>query len=159
MKSKDSVQNNKVLILGVGNVLLSDEGAGVHTVNRLREEGLPGDVEAVDGGTAGLELAYLLEGVSKLVIVDCMDAGAEPGSIFRISPDDIYGKMVDKISFHDLGLVEVLTMALSMDKLPETVIFGIQPARIDWGFGLSPAVEQQMPYFMSLIRQELELNN
>lgn len=91
MKLKDDKQNNKILLLGIGNVLLADEGVGLHTVNRLKEEGLPGYVEAVDGGTAGLDLAYLLGDASKLVIVDCLDAGAELGSVFRIRPDDIWG--------------------------------------------------------------------
>lgn len=147
---------NKILLFGVGNVLLGDEGAGVHVVNRLREEGLPEGVEAVDGGTAGLELLYLLEDVSKLVIVDCLDAGAEPGSIFRFRPDDIRVKNQIKISFHDLGLMEVLTLAETMGKLPETVIFGIQPEKIDWDLSLSPAVRQKIPSLMELVTKEIQ---
>lgn len=159
LNSGDRRDNNRILLLGVGNVLLGDEGVGVHTVNRLRDEGLPDCVDAVDGGTAGLELAYLVGGFSRLVIVDCLDAGMEPGSIFRISPDDICGNTEAKISFHDLGLAEFLTMAKSMGQLPETVIFGIQPQKIDWGFGLSRAVEQKIEEFMDLVRNEFKQLN
>lgn len=159
MGLKDKIQNNKILLLGIGNVLLTDEGAGVHTVNRMRDAGLPGYVETVDGGTAGPGLAYLLGKASKLVIVDCLDAGAEPGSIFRISPDDILDNKESKMSFHELGLAEVLTMAQSLGQLPETVIFGIQPQSIDWGFGLSPVIEQKIPDFMDLVRKEFKQLN
>lgn len=156
MGLKDSIRNNKILLLGIGNVLLTDEGAGVHTVNRMKDTGLPGHVETVDGGTGGPGLAYLLGDASKLVIVDCLDAGAEPGSIFRISPDDILDNKESKISFHELGLAEILTMAQWLGRLPETVIIGIQPQTIDWGFGLSPVVEQKMPDIMALVRKEFE---
>lgn len=146
----------KILLLGVGNVLLGDEGAGVHTVNRLEERGLPDNVEAVDGGTLGLELLYLLEGVSKLVVVDCLDAGAEPGSIFRFRPEDIRAKGKVELSCHDLGLMEVLALAETLGKLPETVIFGIQPQNIkNWDMSLSAAVEDKIPALMDLVMKEI----
>lgn len=151
----DQQQENKILLLGVGNVLLRDEGAGVHAVTRLRDKGLPENVEAVDGGTAGLELLYLLEGISKMIVVDCLDAGAEPGSIFRFRPGDIGMKGKVKMSFHDLGLMEVLTLAETMGNLPETVIFGIQPEKIDWDLNLSPVIEEKLPELMDLILREI----
>lgn len=146
----------KILVLGVGNILLGDEGAGVHAVNRLREKGLPENVEAVDGGTLGLELLSLLDDVSKMIVVDCLDAGAEPGSIFRFRPEDIRVKGKVEFSFHDLGLMEVLTLAETLGKLPETVIFGIQPENIkDWDMSLSPAVEAKLPALLELVMQEI----
>lgn len=156
MASIDSVQKKEILLVGVGNILLGDEGAGVHTVERLRQEGLPGNVEAVDGGTAGLELMYLLENVSKLVVVDSIDAGMRPGSIFRLRPRDIRVRKIAGLSFHDLGLPEVLTLAETMGKSPVTVICGIQPAKIDWALGLSPVIEEKLPDLMVCVRQELK---
>lgn len=147
---------SKVLLLGVGNILLGDEGLGVHTVNRLREKGLPENVEAVDGGTLGLELLYLLEDVSKMIVIDCLDAGAEPGSIFRFRPEDIRVKGKVELSFHDLGLMEVLTLAETMGNLPETVIFGMQPKNIkNWDMSLSPVVEEKIPDLMNLVMKEM----
>lgn len=159
MTIQDDKQQTKILLLGVGNVLLKDEGAGVHTVNRLREIGLPENVEAVDGGTAGLELLYLLEGVSKMIVVDCLDAGAEPGALFRFRPDDVTMKDKVKISFHDIGLMEVLTLAETMGTLPETVIFGIQPKEIGWDLNMSPEIEKVIPQLMDLITKEISDTN
>lgn len=156
MIGQEDKQQSKILLLGVGNVLLADEGAGVHTVNRLREKGLPENVEAIDGGTAGLELLYLLEGVSKMIVVDCLDAGAEPGSLFKFKPDDVTMKDKVKISFHDIGLMEVLTLAETMGTLPDTVIFGVQPKRIDWDLNMTPEIEKVIPNLMSLIMAEIE---
>lgn len=148
-------EQRKILLLGVGNLIIGDEGVGIHVVNRMREEGLPDYVEAVDGGTLGLSLLHLLEGVSKLVIIDCLDAGAEPGDIFRFHPDDITVKQKVDLSFHDLGLLEVLTMAKVLGCLPETIIFGIQPDQLDWKVGLSEKLEEKVPLLMELVRKEL----
>lgn len=148
-------QQQKILLLGVGNSILGDEGVGVHVVNKMREEGLPENVEAVDGGTLGLSLLDLLEGVSKLVIVDCLNAGAEPGDIFRFQPDDITVNQKVDLSFHDLGLLEVLTMAKVLGTLPETVIFGVQPDKLDWKIGLSEKIEAKLPTLIDLVKKEL----
>lgn len=148
-------QQQKILLLGVGNYILGDEGVGVHVVNKMREEGLPENVEAVDGGTLGLSLLDLLEGVSKLVIVDCLNAGAEPGDIFRFHPDDITVHQKVDLSFHDLGLLEVLTMAKVLGILPETVIFGVQPDKLDWKIGLSEKIEAKVPVLIDLVKKEL----
>ncbi len=156
MTGQENQHPNKILLLGVGNILLGDEGLGVHAVNRLRDQGLPENVEAIDGGTLGLELLYLLEDVSKMIVVDCLDAGAEPGEIFRFRPEDIRVKGKVELSFHDLGLMEVLTLAETMGKLPDTVIFGMQPQRIkEWSMELTPVVEEKLPRMMELVMQEI----
>jgi len=148
-------QQHKVLLLGVGNVILGDEGLGVQVVNRMSEMGLPDYVEAIDGGTLGLSLLNLLEGVTKLVIIDCLNAGAEPGSIFRFHPDDITVEGNVDLSFHDLGLIEVLTMAKVMEILPETIIFGVQPEKVDWDLKLSPIIEAKIPKLIELVMAEI----
>lgn len=155
MHYSDVGQNKEILLIGVGNVLLGDEGVGVHTVERLKKEGLPDNVEAVDGGTGGLELLYLLENVSKIVIVDCIDAGAKPGSIFRLRPKDLQVRKEFRMSFHDVGLPEVLALVETLSKPAAAVICGIQPAKMDWAVGLSSVIEGHLPELMLLVREEL----
>lgn len=147
---------SKILVLGVGNLILSDEGVGVHLVRRLQQESLPPTVEIQDGGTQGLELLGYMDNVSKLIIVDCIKAGAEPGSIFRFEPDavDVIPKQY-KISFHDLGIYDFLRLASAMDVLPPTIIFGIEPERICWGEELSPPVEAKMDMLKTFVLEEI----
>lgn len=148
---------NKMLLLGVGNILLGDEGLGVHAVNRLREQGLPEKVEAVDGGTLGLGLLNLLKDVTKLVVVDCVDAGAEPGTVFRFRPEELRIKGKSELSFHQLGLMEVLSLAEGAGDLPETVIIGMQPKNIDeWKLELSSVIEKNLPILMEKVMREIQ---
>lgn len=147
---------NKVLVLGVGNSILSDEGLGVHLANRLTREELPSNVEIQDGGTQGLELLGYMEDVAKLIIVDCVKAGAEPGSIFRFEPDkvDVIPKQY-KISFHDLGIYDFLQIATAMEILPPTVILGMEPGKIEWGEELSAPVEAKMDKLRCFVMEEI----
>jgi len=147
----------KILVLGVGNLILSDEGVGVHLARRLQKESLPDCVEVQDGGTQGLELLGYMDDVAKLIIVDCVKAGAEPGSIFRFEPNavDVIPKKY-KISFHDLGIYDFLRLAQAMDILPPTVIFGMEPETFGWGEELSPPVEAKMDKLKEFVLAEIE---
>lgn len=148
---------NKILVLGVGNSILRDEGLGVHLARRLMEEELPPQVEVHDGGTQGLELLGYLEDVTGLIIVDCIMAGTEPGTIFRFEPDEVevFPKQY-KLSFHDLGIYDFLQVAAALDMLPPTVIVGMEPAEVTWGENLSPAVEARMDVLKEVVLKEIE---
>ncbi len=148
---------NKILVLGVGNLILSDEGVGVHLARRLQLEPLPPNVEVQDGGTQGLELLAYMDDVAKLIIVDCVKAGAEPGSIFRFEPDavDVIPKQY-KISFHDLGIYDFIRLAQAMEILPPTIIFGMEPERVEWGEALSPSLEAKMDKLKAFVLEEIE---
>ncbi len=141
MTPADSVK--KVLILGVGNILLRDEGLGVRVVEKIRSERrLPDDVEVLDGGTLGLMLVPYLEGRKAIFIVDAIDRGGRPGEILCVEGDDIdevYNSR--KLSTHQRGLREVLALSRLQDFLPERVcLFGIQPQSVDVGLELSEPV-------------------
>ena len=148
----------KILVLGVGNLILSDEGAGVHLARRLQELDLPDCVEVQDGGTQGLELLGYMDDVAKLIIVDCVKAGEEPGSIYRFEPDaiDVIPKKY-KISFHDIGIYDFIRIAQAMEVLPPTVIFGIEPETFAWGESLSPSVEAKMDKLEGFVLGEIEV--
>ena len=116
-----------VLVLGVGNVLLSDEGVGVHVVRRLQSMELPPDVEAIDGGTAGYELIEFLAGRKRVIIVDCIRADGPEGSIICATPDQLDLRWAAPSSVHQLGLSELLYHARLLESPPEILIVGIIP--------------------------------
>jgi len=146
------------LVLGLGNVLLSDEGAGVRAVERLLADcALPANVSALDGGTLGMELLTYFEGMDHLVLLDCVDFDAEPGSLLRLEGDAIRQRTGAQLSPHQTGLGELLALARLQGILPPTVVlWGVQPARLDWGVTLSEAVEGQVPVLARHAADELK---
>jgi len=130
-----------IMVMGVGNVLLSDEGLGVRFLKELEQENLPGSVELIEAGTAGLELVYLIQEVDFLIIVDAVNAKSKPGAIFRFRPGDIrmYPDMFE-VSFHQVGILEVLTMSNILGNSPQTLVYGVQPKSLEWGLELSEEI-------------------
>ncbi|MDD3653460.1 MAG: hydrogenase maturation protease [Desulfotomaculaceae bacterium] len=148
----------KTVIIGVGNLLLGDDGVGIHAINLLQEEkaALGAAVEIIDGGTAGLDLLFWLEDTGAAIIIDCMDAGSAPGTIFRLPAEELFSASTGYItSLHEISLQEVLYTAKKLGKLPPAVVYGIQPGKIDFGEQLSPAVKAVLPRLVELIKQEL----
>ncbi len=146
----------RTLVLGVGNLLRQDEGIGVHAARQLVAQGVPGNVEVLDGGTLGLELLAYLEGVERLLVIDCVEAGAEPGAIFRFSPRSLPDwERQCRLSFHQVGILEALEAAHLLGYTPEVTVFGVQPACLDWGMEPSPEVAGAIPRLLELIRKEL----
>ncbi|MCL2766220.1 MAG: hydrogenase maturation protease [Peptococcaceae bacterium] len=146
-----------LVIIGVGNILYGDDGLGIHAINRLRCESLPSQVKILDGGTAGIDLLYLIEGADYALIVDCLDAGAEPGAMFRVPWEEIAGDRPDEqiVSLHDFNLWAVLSLAEKLGNMPKVVIFGVQPGNIELGAGMSPPVNKALPLLINSIKQEI----
>ena len=120
----------KIIVLGIGNILMSDEGVGVRVVEKLLEEySFPPNVEIYDGGTTGLHgLMPLIEEADHLVVIDAVNGPGEPGSIYRYTLDDFKLSMPKKLSSHDIGFIECITIAELNGRLPESVvIIGIKP--------------------------------
>ncbi len=146
----------RFVIVGVGNLLLKDEGIGIHTVKALQELQLPECVEIIDGGTSPDLIAYS-EAESKLIIIDAVKAGGEPGAIYRFTPDNLDSAQGRAISLHELGVPESLQlMRLAGNEPEEIVIIGIEPQEIDWGIELSPVLQQKIPDIIKLILVEIE---
>ena len=149
----------RVLILGVGNLLMGDEGIGVHAVRELSKRALPSHVDVVDGGTAGLEILGLMEGYGRVVIIDAVDAGLEPGSVLRFGPQDVTPEDVDlPLSLHQQKVLRVLELAdyLGRDLAP-IVIYGMQPEAMGWSTELSPAVQARLDSLLDAIEKELSV--
>jgi len=146
------------LVLGLGNPLRGDDGVGARVVEALTRRGLPQGVTAIDGGTGGLDLLRVLERWKRVVIVDAADVGREPGQFVRFTPDQVrLTGASNTFTLHNAGLSEVLALAAALGRdLPEIVVFGVQPAQIGWGEGLSPALETTLSGLTDAILEELK---
>ena len=144
-------------MLGVGNLLLSDDGVGVHTIQRLQKvTQLPEEVQVLDGGTMGLDLLHYLEGISHLVIVDAIETDQPPGTLTRIAGDDVPAYLATKLSPHKIGLPDMLFAAKLRDLYPASVIiWGVQPATTEVGLDLSPPVAAQVDALVENVLEEL----
>ena len=147
----------KTLVLGIGNVLLQDEGLGVHALAELQrrftfDEG----VELLDGGTAGVELLRYLDGREHVVVIDAIAAGHPPGTVFRVEGEDVPRTFHQRISPHQIGLSDVLATALITDALPaEIVMFGVEPHTMKTGLALTPVVEASLDKLVDTVVGEL----
>jgi hydrogenase maturation protease len=150
----------KIVILGVGNLLLQDEGIGVHLVQMLDKEDLPlkavgCQLSVIDGGTSP-EVLSLIEDADKLIIIDAVKGGRAPGTIYRFSLDDVSLDLPVRLSLHQMTLVDNLRMLDLIDKKPkDTVIIGIEPKNIESGLELSPEIKEKMPELERLVLQEI----
>ncbi|HHJ07010.1 MAG TPA: HyaD/HybD family hydrogenase maturation endopeptidase [Anaerolineae bacterium] len=148
----------KTLILGVGNLLLSDEGVGVRVIEQLQKGyALPDEVHILDGGTMGLDLLYHLEGVRRLLIIDAVETGKEPGTLIRMTGDEVPAFLSLKISPHQIGIPDMLFAAKLKDLYPdEVVLLGVQPGLIETGLNLSPPVAARVEPLIAQAVKELE---
>jgi hydrogenase maturation protease len=148
-----------VVVIGLGNKLLSDEGIGVRLIEHLSSlaERYP-NVDFVDAGTGGLTILHLLEGRRKAVIIDCANMGAEPGHIKKFTPDQALSvKAIAHHSLHEQDLMQIIGLAKKLGQCPqEIVIFGIQPEVIELGIGLSETLASKVEGYVSAICRELE---
>jgi len=147
----------KTAVVGVGNLLMGDEGVGVHVVERLKSAGLPPDVAVLDGGTHFSGLERELNGAEKLIIVDAVLGGAAPGTIYRFRLDELEDEASDvKLSVHDTGLVEKLRLSQFAGFSPEqVVVIGVEPAKIELNTGLSGDVEEKLPEIIDAVMAEI----
>ena len=144
-------------VVGIGNVLLRDEGIGCHVAHALERVPLP-DVEIVDGGTCP-DVLLLVEEVDKLVIVDAVKGGGMPGQIYRFRPEDITVDQKCVLSLHDVSLVDSLNLTRLWHNIDETVIIGVEPRDLSWGLELSPELQERMPRIVDAVLGELNNTN
>jgi len=147
----------RVVILGVGNILLSDEGVGVRVVEALPlAYRLPPEVEIIDGGTCGMEMLEDLENLDALILIDAIRGGKAPGTPIRLAGDAVPVFFKTKLSPHQIGLSDVLATLALVGKAPNyTTILGIQPVSLALGMALTPEVEARVPELMRMVVDEL----
>lgn len=145
---------NKILIVGIGNLLYRDDGIGAWVIQEMKKMELPDHIELLDMGTSTMDLIYHLEGMRKLVVIDAMKAGGRPGTIYRSKPEDLLPKEEQPVSLHDIGLLETLDMAKKKGMEIETVVIGVEPEILDWGMELSETVKMKIPALIEAVLKE-----
>lgn len=151
-----SSTNQNIVVLGVGNTIHSDDGFGVHAMRKLENDPrLPDGVKVIDGGTQGLELLAFLHDSSRILLLDAVDVGAEPGTVIRLAEEELFALATGK-SVHQLGVADLLkTLPLVSDIERRIVVLGVQPASTDWGTELSPTVDAAVGPVVDMAMDEL----
>ena len=143
------------LIIGIGNILLRDEGVGVRVIEAMQGLDLPEDTEIIDGGTSGADMIDVIANRPKVIVVDALDAGEKPGTVFQLSMSELMAQESVSMSVHELGLIGSVQMAQQLGEAPgEIVIFGVQPCSIKPGLELTPEVAAKIPRIIELLLEE-----
>ena len=132
----------RVLVAGLGNLLLKDDGVGVHAVRAL-QHGMPSGVRAIEVGTAVLDALHLIEWADRILAIDAMQADGPPGTVYRFGVDEVADQPI-KASLHEVDLLATIHFLTSAHR-PEIVVLGVQPETIDTGMDLSPSVQAALP--------------
>lgn len=140
----------RILIAGLGNVLLQDDGVGVHAIREL-QKAPPRGVLIVEVGTAILDALHLFEWAEKILAIDAMQAGGPPGTIYTLGGLDVEERGL-RASLHDLSLLAALRF-LPKQVIPEIAVLGIEPEIIGYGLDLSPKVEAALPLVIHSVRE------
>jgi hydrogenase maturation protease len=155
---RSETNKNKLLILGIGNVLMGDEGVGVHVVNEVMKGDWPADTECLDGGTGSFLLLEPMQNAEKVILIDACIDGAEAGVVRKLRPR--YSKDYPKtLTAHDIGLKDLLdAFYLLGERAPDVTLFAVSiPELQDLQLELSPAVSAAVPRIVELVRNEAEL--
>lgn len=145
-----------VLVLGIGNILLQDEGVGVRVVERLQQMRLPPGVQTLDGGTSGADLIDAIADRAKVIVIDATDGDGEPGTVYRFTVGDLVRRVSSIGSLHELGFLDSYLMSVQLGCAPREVVFlGIQPERIQFGLDLSDKVSREVPKVIGLVLNEI----
>jgi hydrogenase maturation protease len=148
-----------VIVIGLGNTLMSDEGVGVRVVQRLLDfAGRFPLVDFIDAGTGGMSILHLIRGKDKAIFIDCARMGEKPGVIRKFTPQEIKSaKVLAHQSLHEADLIKVIDLAGQLGQCPaQIVIFGIEPKLIEPGTGLSETLTGKIEHYVSVVCREIE---
>lgn len=147
-----------VVVMGLGNVLLMDDGVGIAALHRLRRDyRMPAGVELLDGGTLGLSLLPYIERARHLILLDAVRAdGASPGDLVRVEGAAVAPVVAERLSPHQVGVADLLAGAHLLERYPDSVVLlGVAPAEIELGTERTPDVEASLPALVEMAAQEL----
>lgn len=151
-----------VIVIGLGNPLMADEGIGVALIEALAKLAAAGElpsetIEYYDGGCGGMYLLHTIADRKKVILIDCCLMNTEPGTLRRFTPDDVNSvKQMAHLSLHEVDILNVIKMAEQIGSCPdEIVIFGIEPASITQQLHLNEAVQNKIPDYISEIKKEI----
>ncbi len=147
----------RILIMGIGNVLMQDDGVGVHVIRQLEGMDLPPQVELVDGGTHSYDLLDYFSQADICIVVDAMHAGGRPGTVYR-GPLEEMGMNPDPNiqSLHEMSFSEAMYMLQLEGFQPRVLVYGVEPHTVDLGLELTPVVAEQVNLIADMIRKDIE---
>jgi hydrogenase maturation protease len=150
--------SGEVLVIGLGNPIMGDDGLGVAALARLRQGwSVPRSVQLVDGGTWGMNLLPLIEASNRVLLLDAIEVGGPTGSLVVLERDELPRFFALKLSPHQIDLREVLAVAELRGRLPSHLVaMGLQPGPVEMAFGLSPDVESRLDHLVSAAVERLE---
>jgi hydrogenase maturation protease len=158
IKGGENISPQRIVILGVGNILLSDEGVGVHVVNEMMKMEFPQNVSVIEGGTDGFRLLNIITEADRLIVIDAVKGDAVPGSIYRFDVEDVRSCPSGfKTSVHQIGILEVIDLSSLIGKTPQTTVIGIEPKSLEMGMELSPEIKEKVPRIIELVLDELKI--
>ena len=148
---------NKLLVLGIGNMLLTDDGVGVFASQELMKEDWPEQVTIREGGTFTQDIFYSFKGYSHLLVLDVVHCGGMPGTLYRLTEDALIKDDKQRLSIHDIDLIDSLRMAEKLfGTKSELLVLGVEPKDyVTWNIGLSDDVRAAFPEFLALARKEI----
>lgn len=149
--------SRRIIILGLGNLIRSDDGVGIHAIHHLfRDRRIPGSIELLDGGTLGLQLLPAIQGVTHLLVLDAINTGAPPGTLARFDMSEME-PLPGSPSVHQIGFADVLAALHLLEKFPQQMILlGVQPEETGWGDKLSNGVQAALPALIEAALEELQ---
>lgn len=152
------MNSEHILILGVGNLLFTDEGFGIRVIEKLQERfDFADNVSVVDGGVLGLSLLGVISEADRLIVVDAIRNQGKPGTLYRLEGKEIPERIRAKNSLHQVDLLETLTLCQALDKVPQTVILGVEPENIETlGIELTPTIQTKVDPMIDWVLAELE---
>ena len=138
---------NSIVVLGVGNILLTDEGLGVHVVEDLKTNyTFTPQISLIDGGTMGMELLTYMRGMKKILLIDAVNGGEAPGTIYEFPHRELEQYFTDHISVHEVGMQDILRIrAIQENPLEDAIVIGVEPESLDVGFEPSAPVQMALP--------------
>lgn len=152
---ENKTQRKDILIIGIGNILLGDEGVGVHVIRELEKIRLPKNVEVIDMGVATFYLPSYIAERKKIILVDAVEGGGKAGDIYRLLPEDIERKERIIFSLHEINISNIIDILRLEKPTVDVVIVGVEPGEIKWGVELSPPLKEKLPAVINFILQEI----
>lgn len=152
----EALNVSKTLIIGFGNLLMGDDGVGIHAIRRLADFSLPAQVEVIDGGVNSFAALTEIHSAAKVIFIDAMQGGGQPGDTYCLKLDDLEAlPSGGELSIHEFSLANTLNLYRQMGELPPVIIYGIEPANLDWGVDLSPSISAAVENVVSKVLSEI----
>ena len=152
---KQHSKSNTTAVIGIGNILLRDDGVGIHVVEQLQKKYVGEKVTFVDGGTCIFDLVDIFIKHKRIIVIDALQGGHAPGTIYKIPAEELKDYIKANTSLHDVQILDILQDVKWMGYDPSVIIMGIEPKEVTYGLELSEEIKEQIPQLIQWVQQEL----